>query len=255
MLAPVSDGLAHQLSLAQWSVSRQQLSSTHVHLVLNKTFGEHLLVLRDRIQVRSQSHTSPSDLKFDNRDGLVVVSAAEVNILNRSLAVGYDSGTDVGVSLRSPTESSRDWISDIQALGPARGLGSVDAAVDGSVKGRSPGFRIRKSVAAGELLGDFCVPDVVQVGRGSGKSDVDVVATDLESFVVQRLVNVTNEVDDKPERVVDLGIAQSGRNDTLSVVCNSTVWKEGTRQPSGPDKRDALQTHLTTQPFAPQSRS
>jgi hypothetical protein len=231
MLAPVSDGLAHQLSLAQWSVSRQQISSTHVHLVLNKTFGEHLLVLRDRIQVRSQSHTSPSDLKFDNRDGLVVVSAAEVNILNRSLAIRDDSGTHVGISLGSPTESSRDGISDIQAFGPARGLRSVDAAVDGIVEGRSPSLRIRKSVAAGELLGDLGVPDMVQVGRGPGKSDVDVVATDLQGFVMQRLVDVADEMDDKTERMVDLGVAQSGRNDTLSVVCNSTVRKEGNRQP------------------------
>jgi hypothetical protein len=255
MLASISDGLAHQLSFAQWSRSGQQISSAQVHVVLNNTFGEHLLVLGDSIQVSSQSHTSPSDLKLNNRDGLVVVSSTEIDILDCSLTIGYNGGTDVGISLGSPTESSRDWISDVQALGPACGLGSVNSAVDGIVEGRSPCFGIRKSVTASELFGDLGVPDVVQVGRGPGKSDIDVVATDLEGFIVERLMNVADEVDDETECVIDLGVTQCGRNDTLSVVCNSTVRREGNRQPPESGQRDFLKTHLTTQPFAPQSRS
>lgn len=39
---------------------------------------------------------------------------------------------------------------------------------------------------------------------------------------MQRLVNVADKVNEETERVVDLGVTQSGGNDTLSVVCNST---------------------------------
>jgi hypothetical protein len=65
----------------------------------------------------------------------------------------------------------------------------------------------------------------MQVCRGPSKSNIDVITTDLEGFIVQRLVNVANKVDDKPERVVDFSVTQSCGNNTLSVICNSTEKK------------------------------
>jgi hypothetical protein len=58
-------------------------------------------------------------------------------------------------------EGCGDWISDVYAFDPARGLGSVDTAFDGGSESFGPGSGIRESVAACVLFRDFSVPDVM----------------------------------------------------------------------------------------------
>ena len=64
---------------------------------------------------------------------------------------------------------------------------------------------------------------MMQVCGCAGKSDIDIVATDFKGFIVERLVDVDDKVDDEAEGVVDFIRTQRGGNDTLSVICNGAA--------------------------------
>lgn len=58
--------------------------------------------------------------------------------------------------------------------------------------------------AQGVVLGDGGVPDGVQVCLGAVEGDGDGVTAEVESFVVQGLVDVADEVDEEFEGFEDL---------------------------------------------------
>ena len=59
----------------------------------------------------------------------------------------------------------------------------------------------------------------MQVGGGAVEGHVDIVAAQLFVLVVQRLVDVADEVDDEHEGLVDLRGAELGIGDPFGLAC------------------------------------
>ena len=132
----------------------------------------------------------------------------------------------VQVGVARPSQSRPLRIRNIVALKPSLRASAVLAGLDILGQVRSPGLSIGEcDVGAGgdvaELVGDARVPEGMQVPEGAVEGRVDLVASDRDGFVVERLGDVAHEVDDPAESVVELFGGQLRRFlDALGVVCD-----------------------------------
>lgn len=115
-----------------------------------------------------------------------------------------------GVGLPGPGHGSGDGVGKVEARQPLVALSGKLAVgdVEGQLVGPALGERIGLAAqAAYPLFDNGRVPDVVQVELAGVPEDVDGVAAEGDVFVVQRLVQVADKVDDK---LGGLGAAPGG---------------------------------------------
>ena len=70
----------------------------------------------------------------------------------------------------------------------------VSSTFNSRGEGRSPGLSISEAITARVFLWNVGIPYSMQIGRHSTERNVDGVAANVEGFVMQRLVDITNEL-------------------------------------------------------------
>lgn len=143
-------------------------------------------------------------LQLNRRQHSRIVRSAEILPRHSAPPARHDLGANKSVRLGRPQRRCRKRVRQVHALQPAGSEALVGAGLDRGGEGGGPLRRVGQGVAAGVLLGDVGVPDGVQVGGGAGEGDADLVAAQVVVLVVQRLVDVADEVHEEHERLVDL---------------------------------------------------
>lgn len=129
---------------------------------------------------------------------------------------------DQSVAFGGPGHGGARGVGKIQALQPGGLLGGKLAVrnVDGELVGPPQGDRKGRAVGAAQpLVGNLAVPHVVQVVVLAVPADVEAVAALGNVLVVQRLVEVADEVDDELGGLGALRPGQVGVERLGGVVC------------------------------------
>ena len=173
-------------------------------------------------------------LQLDRRQHARIVRRAQILPSHRTPPIRHDRRADERVRLAGPPRRGGHRIFEVNALEPSRGQVLVRAGLDVGRQRSGPLLRIGERRAAGVLLGDGGVPHGVQVCGCPGEGDRHVVAAEIVVLVVQRLVDVADEVDDEHEGFVDVCAAELGVLDTggLGEWCQQESLVEESRRVS-----------------------
>ena len=166
-----------------------------VHLQAPGTAGE------DEIEPGGEAIAGTGEQQFDGGDGGGVVGAGEVGVLDRRDAVGHHDRAHVAVGIRGPHHGRGLGVINIHALRPGRGERLVLARLDVASQGGGQGLGMGEGLRARLLLNHGRVPDRVQVRVRAIERHIDVVAPYLEILVVQRLVDIAEEMHEEFERL------------------------------------------------------
>lgn len=98
------------------------------------------------------------------------------------------------ISFLDPSHGRSDGIIDINARQPAARRRRIRPRLDGCGQLRGVRFSNGDGGATSAFLWHFGVPNVVQVGGGAVEGHGDVVAAEVESFVVEGLVQIADEL-------------------------------------------------------------
>jgi hypothetical protein len=177
-----------------------------------------LIQFDKRIEPSRKPNTRLRKLQRHNGDHRRVVRGGEFLVANGVRAVRHDSGTNIRVCVLGPNHSSVDYVFSLDLLGPCRTLRLELSFLNLC----SEVYRQRLGMGLGEvtvsLLGDRSVPDGVQIRGLAVEGNVDRVSADIKVLHVERLVDVTDEVDDELQRFLLLGKAEGLLEGTGRVI-------------------------------------
>ena len=170
-------------------------------------------------------------LELDGGQHARVIRRAQILPRHHTPPIRHDSRADEGVGLARPSRRGGHRILEVNALEPARSEVLVRARLDIGRQSGGPFLGVGERRAAGVLLRDGGVPDGVQVSGRASEGDGHFVATEVVVFVVQRLVDVADEVHDEHQGLVDVYAAELGVLDPSGLVvrCQSEQMIESRR--------------------------
>ncbi|CRK35222.1 hypothetical protein BN1723_014972 [Verticillium longisporum] len=156
--------------------------------------------IRDEVEPGSHTVASSSDLQLNHRRRLLVIGPAQF--------LPYDF------------RRAHDIV-EVNRLQPLGLLISELASLDLLCKSISPSLGVviwSPPRSADELLSNGAIPNVMQVELLSLPQHVDTITSPRDVFIMQRLVDVTDEMHDEAGRLVTLPCAQLRIQRPLRVV-------------------------------------
>lgn len=151
-------------------------------------------IFGNQVQPSCHAITSPSNQCLEDGLGGSVVRTREIIILHITDALLENGAADIAIGISSPGHGGGDGIVDVHARDPTSLLGSVGTAVQSGNQRVGIRLSCRDGRPSGIFLRHVGVPDVVQVGRRATESDVDIVSTYIKVLIVQRLMNIADEL-------------------------------------------------------------